>query len=343
MPGVLPSLRSKLASTAPLVLTLALGCGGPTPSVSSNTTLPDARPPDVTTCALKAIGACPKLIVPQVAVHRFALDATTIFLSILNNNIATVPRAGGTPALVATAPFAPNHLLPSGDLLYFATPSQSGQPNGGIYAMVKSGGPPVTLVSAVESTVFAVAWPHLYYGERLQNRILRLSLDAPDGGSSLEVFAQSTLPIVRAVDAGFVYWYEQSGGGYVLRRQAQGGNSAEIVFVESDVGLTNPVLKGDDVYWFASLSGKLQRVAKTGGPPELVYQGQGSSIVGFTRLAVAAGFAYVYDSNRTFYRVSLSTRERQTLIEDFDLQDVAADDDAVYLGLIREGIYRLPH
>jgi hypothetical protein len=292
---------------------------------------------------MRATAACPELIIPQIAVKHLAFDASTFFLSVLNDRINTAPKSGGAAKNLTTVSFAPNQLLPLGDLLYYATPSVSRQNNAGIHAMPKSGGAASTLVSGIDSTVFAIEGRYLYYAERLANRIDRVALDSGDGAARTELLAEAPLPVVRTADAGFLYFTELSGNAHGFRRMPVTGGQPETVFVEADVGLVAPVLFGDDVYWFASLAGKLQRVPKAGGPAELIYQGQGSDIVRFARLVIAAGFAYIFDSNHTLYRVSLKTRARETLVEDIDLGDMAADDGALYFVMPQQGIYRLRH
>jgi hypothetical protein len=303
----------------------------------------DAAPSDVAIPCQWRGTVCPQLIVRQVAVHRFALDAGTIFLSVLNDRICHAPKSGGPSETLATVEHAPSQLLLSGERLYYTTPSASGQSNAGIYAMPKSGGAPTTLASGLDGAVIAVDGTSLYYSERIQNRIYRVALDVTDGASRSEVLLDAPFPVVQTVDAGFLYWTDFGGGSYAFQRISLPSGTPQIVFIEQDRGLVAPVLVGDDVYWFGSLGGKLQRASKSGGPAELIYQGQGSDVVRFARLAIAAGFAYVYDSNHTLYRVSLKTRMRETLVEDVDLLDLAADEDAVYFAEGQYGIFRLRH
>ena len=288
---------------------------------------------------MRAPLACPERFIPQVAVTTFAFAGDTAFLSVLNSNIYTAPKAGGTATLMVTLPFLPGQMVPSGALLYDVTVATPG--NSGIYAIPQSGGAPAALVSGIDGTPFAIDGRFAYYSQRLQNRIYRVALDAVDGAPPSEFVTQAPLSSVFAVDAGFLYWTEFAGQ-YAFRRMLLPDGTPEIVFVESDLGV-RPLFFGDDVYWFRPLAGQVMRVPKTGGPAELFYEGQGSTITRGGRIVIAAGFAYVYDATRTLYRVSLATRMRETLVEDVKVEDLQVDDDAVYFAEMQTGVYRLRH
>jgi hypothetical protein len=155
------------------------------------------------------------------------------------------------------------------------------------------------------------------------------------------------LPWGVAVDSDMLYWIQYTSG-YELRRMpiasptpTPRGGTRELLATGDDLGFSRTVFAGDSIYWFDSLRGDLQRMLKIGGPAELVYHGPGSVVERGARLAIADGYAYIYDSNRTLYRVSMQDWTGQVLVRNVDVAGLHAENDAVYFIVSRDGVYRL--
>ena len=124
--------RRRLSVAVTGLASLAAACSNDAPPSDPFPPIGDAQTPpsDSRFCALRATGACPKRFIPQVAVMNFAFAGNTAFLGVLNSNIYTAPKAGGTATLMVTLPFLPGQIVPSGALLYYVTVATTG--NSGI-------------------------------------------------------------------------------------------------------------------------------------------------------------------------------------------------------------------
>src|SRR5688572_29334677 len=142
--------RPRLSLAVTAFASFAVACSNDAPPPDPFRPIGDAQTPpyDPTFCEMRAPLACPERFIPQVAVLNFTFAGNTTFLSVLNTNIYTAPRAGGTATLMVTLPFLPGQIVPSGALLYYVTIATPD--NSGIYAMPQSGGAPRPLVSGID-------------------------------------------------------------------------------------------------------------------------------------------------------------------------------------------------
>jgi hypothetical protein len=293
-------------------------------------------------CGFDADGDCPKLLFSSVGAMRFAFDDETIYLSLLDSRLISVPKTGGPAQNLAVIERASSSvILLSGEDIYFTVPPVTRQNNAGIYRVPKQGGTPAPLVTGLASgPSLAIDGATLLYTERLSGLIRSLDLQDPNEPPESVLELQFPTRIVHSEGELFCLYNE--AGTYVFSRLSLADRGLFELFREPDYGMTGPELDADFVYWFASVRGELMRAPREGGAAETVHRGTGNRVADNNQLVLHAGAAYIYDSNHTLYRVELATGAASTLVRDVDLRQLHVDASGIYLLVTLDGVYRLP-
>jgi sugar lactone lactonase YvrE len=248
-------------------------------------------------------GRCmPVALASQVQTYDLALDGDTVFAT-AGGTVGSIPKAGGTFALLAPASNFSRDLVIAGGRIYWGAMSLASFPGfDSILSVPLAGGTPQSeREDAYYPCGFATNGTDLFWQETEQKRIYKRPIE---GGEPVALL-NAGLGCAVAADASLVVWVDAGAAltqtGRVLSATpaafAAGGPIvpiAERQFEPADVALT-----ADYVYWtepgdyFETYkNGILKRAARGGGDPEWLIE----NLWGPGALAVDATHVYVLET-----------------------------------------------
>lgn len=195
-----------------------------------------------------------------------------------NGSVMAVPLAGGEPVVLAAQYNTPEFIAVDEDDVYWSTWG-----NGGVFKVPKSGGAPTQLFEGKTVGELVLDGADIYFTVSSQAHVRRMS---KTGGDSTVIFignAGNEALYTFAVDDEDVYVYASSVDGESKIHKVPKAGGTAVIVASGLARVGTMVLSGPYLYvteggteqngWH---DGIIWRMAKTGGPPEILADGQGN-------------------------------------------------------------------
>ena len=306
---------------------------------------PAANPDNCGRCGHSCLGgACaggrcaPVALASQVQTFDLAVDGDTLFAT-AGGSVGSIPKAGGTFALLAPASNAVLNLAIAGGRIYWGAFARSSFPGfDSILSMPLAGGTPQSeREDAYYPCGFASNGTDLFWQEYEQRRIYKRPIAGGEAVALLEVGKGCAV----AADASLVVWVDVgdplSATGRVLSATpaafAAGGPIVTVVerqFEPQDVALT-----ADHIYWVEHgdyyevyKNGILKRIPRAGGSAEWLIE----NLWGPVALAVDASHVYLLEQgNDRVWRLPIAGGAAEVIAQTPGTPvAIALDEQAIY-------------
>ncbi|MEZ4441055.1 MAG: hypothetical protein R3B72_18295 [Polyangiaceae bacterium] len=228
------------------------------------------------------------------APHAILLDGNTVFVS-EGNSILSVPKSGGSPAVVTTTFASPRRMAVVGNELYFADYTASA-----IMKVPKTGGTAQVVSSTAAPTELAIAGNYVYFSGGSPSTSIRR---APLSGGTPELVASSGGSLLRADPLGTTLLYMPNESE--LWRADPLSNTTALYWSEAFVG-TDYALAIDDEAAYA-LRGPISHPTA----PNLKYLGQAYQVLldGSPARKIFDGLANYEGAYTTYHIYSTAVRD----------------------------------
>lgn len=211
-------------------------------------------------------GNCTLLAHADGQILALTLDDNYVYLA-ETTGVSRVPKSGSAPEMLAQTQDFARAVAVNSTQLFFSAGGISGST---VYAMPKAGGTPTPIDSHSDEVAPMVASDtRVFYFKVHFGGPSDVVSVMPDGTGALIYGTSDTAFDSLALDSTHVYWGDNpfSDSAHLWRSPVESAASEMLTTLDT---VYNPVLSGDGVYFYESLSDGLYRVPKTGGTAQLV-------------------------------------------------------------------------
>lgn len=223
------------------------------------------------------------------AVYFLQHDATSLYVGLQNDVVATVPIGGGTPTTIHTNTNRTPGALAIDATSVYLTEDYSVAQNNQVVSFPKAGGTPAALATGGAWNYaggVVVSAGSVYFGVGQPGAILSV----PVGGGTTTTFASGQSPVDLAADATNLYWTDNTGGGSVMSAALSG--AAPVTLATGTGGASAIAVDATSVYWstntYHTMTDTIRKVPIGGGSIVTLATG----LNGVTGLAVDATSIY---------------------------------------------------